>query len=112
MHVYIRLNPACWETILVPTEAEALRRIQQRYPHAVVGPGERDCDRRVAPPTGRIIKRFYKNPGALARKSSPIAVTRKDSEAPSAKPVAVRQTKALRLQGVGNATKAAIPYLF
>ena len=77
MLVHIRRGPNDWETIRVPTEEDAIRKIREQYPDAVSGPWEADYDYAVqaSPPVGQI-KLVYETQSAPSRKSQPIAQIR------------------------------------
>ena len=80
MQVEIRRSPNSWETILVPSEEDAMRTIKEPYPDAVSVPWVADYDQ--LDPRGRPssqIKLVYENQITLGRKSGLIARIRKHS---------------------------------
>ena len=77
MLVHIRRSPNRWETIQVPTEEDAIRKIKEQYPDAVSGPWEADYDHAIegAPSSGQV-KLVYETQSAPSRRSQPIAQIR------------------------------------
>ena len=80
MRVHVRGRTNLWETIIVPTEDDAIRKIKERYPAAVSSSWQTDNDRLLpeSQPRGQI-KLLYENQRALNLRSPPIAKIRKDS---------------------------------
>jgi hypothetical protein len=77
MLVHIRRDTRRWETIQVPTEEDAIRKIRELYPDAVSGPWEADYNYAVqGGASAGQIKLVYETQSSPARKVLPIAQIR------------------------------------